>query len=563
VGKTARDFCDGEVLADVEKLDAKTPGLMQKHMHRAGELGLFMADVPEAQGGLGLEKAGGMLLTESLGSVASFTVTFGAHTGIGTLPLVYYGTQAQQEKYLPRLMSGEWMAAYALSEQGSGSDALGAKTVARLSADGKHYVLNGSKMWITNAAWADLFTVFAQVDGDKFTAFLVERKTAGLSIGHEEHKLGIRGSSTCQIILDDVHVPVDNVLGTIGRGHKIAFNILNIGRYKLGVGAVGLAKYALKEGTQYARDRRQFKRPIASFELIQEKLARSASQIYAGESMCYRLGGDIDARNAQLNKAAPNWGAEAIGVIDELTVEASIIKVFGSELGEYVSDEMLQVHGGNGYTADYPLERVVRDSRINRIFEGTNEINRTIIPSVLVKRSMANVLPLVGLAQQYMQQMQAQKGLPTAPEGPLGAQMHALELSKRAVILALGLAVQTHKDQLKEKQSLLGALADCVIALYGMDSAVARAHQARNAQGQPAGRVELHQALAQLYCFEAQGIVSASLRRAAAYLVQGEAYGQLLRALGHLDPKHGVDIGTLQSQVAEAVLAAGGYPVSI
>lgn len=565
VGQTARDFCENEVLPQVEALDAKTPGLMQKHMKRAAELGLFMGDVPEVQGGLGLDKSTGMLISEALGSVASFQVTFGAHTGIGTLPLVYYGTPALQAKYLPRMMSGEWMAAYALSEQGSGSDALGAKTVAKLSADGKHYILNGSKQWITNAAWADVFTVFAQVDGTKFTAFMVERTYKGFSIGHEEHKLGIRGSSTCQIILDEVHVPIENVLGEVGRGHKIAFNILNIGRYKLGAGAIGLAKYALKEGTAYAKDRRQFKKPIAQFELIQEKLARSATMIYAGETMCFRLGGDIDARNTHVDKNATSWGSDAIGVIDDLTIEASIIKLFGSETGEYVSDEMLQVHGGNGFTADYPLERVVRDSRINRIFEGTNEINRMIIPTTLLKRATAGSLPLLELTKTYMAQLHNPKLLPQVPEGSFGPLINATELAKRGVILAMSMAAQAYKEGLKDKQSLLGSLADCVVAIYGMDSVIARAHQAQNSgQGaQHQAQAQLHMAMAKLYCFDAQGQIATSLRRVAAQLAQGEAYVQLLHGLQQLDPVYSADVGALQTQIATAVIAHGGYMVGV
>ena len=457
--QTAGDFSRDEIEPKVEDLDHKKPGLMNALMRRAAELGLFMVEIPEVHGGLGLDKATSMLIAESLARVGSFAVTFGAHTGIGTLPLVYYGTPEQKARYLPKLASGEYMGAYALSEPGSGSDALGAKTVARLSPDGKSYILSGSKQWITNAAWADLFTIFAQVDGDKFTAFVVERKTPGLTIGREEHKLGIRGSSTCQVILDDVHVPVENVLDEVGRGHKIAFNILNIGRYKLGVASVGAAKYALSLGVAYAKERRQFKKAIATFGLIRQKIGQSATLIYAGESMAYRLAGLIDTRNAALNKNSPDYGKQAIKIIDDFTIEASVLKVFCSEALWFIADEMLQTHGGNGYTEDYPLERVLRDARINRIFEGTNEINRLIIPATLLKRAINGKIPLMEYTGRILEELAAPEKLPQRGTGPLSAEIWATELTKRAVVYAASYAAQKYMEDLKEKQRILGVLA--------------------------------------------------------------------------------------------------------
>jgi alkylation response protein AidB-like acyl-CoA dehydrogenase len=555
--KTAEDFMRDEVEPRVEEIDHKKPGLMPQLMKRAAELGLFMVEIPEAYGGLGLDKVTSMLIAEQLVRVGSFGVTHGAHTGIGTLPTVYYGTEAQRQHYLPKLASGELIAAYALSEQGSGSDALGAKTTAKLSADGKHYILSGSKQWITNAAWADLFTVFAQVDGDKFTAFLVERKTPGVSIGHEEHKLGIRGSSTCQLILDDVHVPVDNVLGEIGRGHKIAFNILNIGRYKLGVGAIGAAKYALSLGVAYAKDRRQFKKPIATFGLIRQKIATSATLIYAGESMAYRLGGCIDGRNARLDASAKNYFDESIKIIDDFTIEASILKIFGSEALYWIADEMLQIHGGNGYTEDYPLERLLRDARINRIFEGTNEINRLIIPATLLKRALTGKIPLMEFTGRIIDELGSPDKLPIKGSGPLGAEIWATELAKRAVVYAASYAAQKYMEDLKEKQRILGALADCLVDIYGMDSTVGRATEAQRMLD--AGKAQLHVDLCKLYCFDARATVFQRLRRIAMMMADGEELDALYGNLQKLDQRYRVDFMGLQENVASRMLDDGGY----
>jgi alkylation response protein AidB-like acyl-CoA dehydrogenase len=556
--KTAADFSRDELMPHAEELDHKKPGLMPEMMQRAALLGLFMVEVPEAHGGLALDKVTSMLIAEELAKVGSFAVTYGAHTGIGTLPLVFYGTQAQQAKFLPKLASGEWMAAYALSEQGSGSDALGAKTTARLHSDGKHYVLSGSKQWITNAAWADVFTVFAQVDGTKFTAFLVERKSAGLSIGHEERKLGIRGSSTCQLILDDVLVPVDHVLGEVGRGHKIAFNILNIGRYKLGASSIGAAKTALQHGVTYAKDRRQFKKAIATFGLIRQKIAHAATLIYAGESMAYRLAGHIDRRNAQLDKNAADYGSQAIGVIDDFTMEASILKIMGSEALYHIADEMLQVHGGNGYTEDYPMERFLRDARINRIFEGTNEINRLIIPATLLKRAMGGTLPLMDFAGSILEELKNPQLLPKKPSGPLGNEILATELTKRAVVFAASYAAQKYMEDLKEKQAILGVLADCMADVFGMDSVVSRAHQAVQSLSKPTS--ELHVALTQLYCFDARARVFQNLRRIAMIMADGEELDSLYDNFAKLDQRFRVDCMALQEVVADKTLQHGGYP---
>ncbi|MEK7703603.1 MAG: acyl-CoA dehydrogenase family protein [Myxococcota bacterium] len=558
--KTALDFVRNEVEPRADELDAKAPGLMVDLMHKAAELGLLMVIVPEEYGGLGLDKATDMLLAEVLARVGSFIVTHGAHTGIGTLPIVYYGTEEQKRRYLPRLASGELLAAYALSEPDSGSDALAAKTTARLTADGAHYVLSGTKAWITNAGFADLFIVFAQVDGDKFTAFLVERTSAGLSIGPEEHKLGIRGSSTCQLILDDVKVPATNLLGEIGRGHKIAFNILNVGRAKLGIGCVGAAKVALGYGVQYAKERKQFGKPIASFGLIRQKIGDAATLIYAGESMAYRLAGLIDERTASIAKGALDYDKQARDAIEEFTIEASSLKVFGSEALYKIVDDMLQVHGGNGYVSEYPMERMLRDARINLIFEGTNEINRLIIPATLLGRALKGQLPLMEYVGVIIGELTEPAKLPQPAKAPLGNELWATDLAKRAVVYASSYAAQKYLADLKEKQRLLGALADCLTDVYGMDSVVARARQATLAQGE--AKSEIHRDLASLYVFEARAGIFQRLRRVAMMMAEGSELDALYAHLAELDKRYRIDFMGIQDRVAARMVEDGGYVVS-
>src|SRR3954468_20732960 len=422
IAKTAVDFTTNEVMPQAAEIEAKNFTVTRGLLRKAGELGLMSVDVPEAYGGLEMDKVTSALIAESMSQLASFSVAFSAHAGIGTLPIVWYGTPAQKQKYLPKLAAGEWIGAYALSESSSASDAMNCRTRATLTADGQHYVLNGEKMWITNSGFADVFTVFAKVDGEKFTAFIVDRNTPGLTIGPEEHKLGIRGSSTCPLILADCAVPVENVLGEIGKAHHIAFNILNIGRFKLGAACVGGARHSLQHAIQYAKERKAFGKTIAEFGLIQEKLAESAAGIYAGESLAYRTIGMIDAALADVDHTAEDASREIQKRIEEYAVECSILKVWGSEMLDMVVDHVVQIYAGYGYVEEYPAERAYRDSRINRIFEGTNEINRLIITGWLMKRAMTGQLALLPAIKQIMDEVMAGPRAPQESQSPPGGE---------------------------------------------------------------------------------------------------------------------------------------------
>src|SRR5690349_8071038 len=476
IARTTADFAANEVLSVVDQIEAKDWQLTRSLLRKAGDLGLLAANIPEEYGGLDLDEVTSAIIAESMSRVGSFSVTFSAHTGIGTLPIVWYGTEDQKRRYLPKLATGEWVAAYALSEASSGSDAMQIRTRAELSPDGRHYILNGEKMWITNSGFADLFTVFAKIDGEKFSAFLIERDTPGFSVGKEEHKLGIRGSSTCPLILADCPVPMENLLGEAGKGHHIAFNILNIGRFKLGAACVGGARNSFANAIQYSKERKAFGKSICEFGLIQEKLAECAAGIYAGESLTYRTIGMIDAALADVDAKAEGASREIQKRIEEYAVECSILKVWGSEMLDMVVDHVVQIYAGYGYVEEYPAERAYRDSRINRIFEGTNEINRMIITGWLMKRAMSGQLPLLGAIRKLMDEVLSG---PAAASSPLAT-------IKKLSLFAAGVASQRFMQALADQQEIMGALADCISEVFALESCVLRAEKLRAARGDAA-----------------------------------------------------------------------------
>jgi alkylation response protein AidB-like acyl-CoA dehydrogenase len=555
--KTAEDFVRGEVLPVLDRIEAKEEGLMPALLKRAGELGLLMIDLPERWGGLGLRKTTSMLVSERSALCASFSVSWGAHTGIGSLPLVYYGTDAQKTRYLPKLATGEWLAAYALTEPQAGSDALAARTRAVSQPDGS-YRLTGTKQFITNAGFADLFTVFAKVDGERFTAFLVERSTPGLSVGPEEHKLGIRGSSTRQLVLEEAPVPADRILGEIGKGHKIAFNILNIGRFKLGAGSVGAAKDCLAIALAYARDRHQHGRAIASFGMIQRKLADMATRIYVADSMSYRTA-------ALMDEAADAAGPDATDArlveqsIEEYTIEASIMKVFGTETLDFVADESLQILGGYGFTADYPVERHYRDARINRIFEGTNEINRLIIPATLVKKIGRGGLPYLQFLQQVEREIADQgASFPSPPDGPLAREIRATEVAKRVIAYTAKVLIERSLDSLKDKQQHLEILANMIIDLYAMDSVVGRTLLLRG-HGTPDDDA-LRLAMTNVFAASANERVLDGSRRILVNEFEGDELRTHLKLEG-LVPHIPIRTIAQKTKISEALVARGLGPV--
>lgn len=474
MARAAEEFMDKEVLPQVEAIEHQEEGVTPRLVRKAGALGFLGMEVPEEYGGLGLGKTSSCAVEEQLARLGGFGVSCGAHAGIGTLPIVYFGTEEQKRKYLPKLASGEFIGAYALSEANSGSDALSLRTKATLSSDGKHYVLDGTKMWTTNAGWADLFIVFAKVDGQHVTAFIVERTFPGVSTGREEHKLGIKGSSTRRTILDNAQVPVENVLGEVGKGQYIAFNILNMGRFKLGAGNIGGAKDALRVSTRYALERQQFGKPIASFGLIQHKLAEMATRIFAGESMVYRTAGMIDAVLETGETSDAMTPAFPRG-IEEFAVECSIIKVACSEILDYVVDEAVQIHGGYGYTEEFPAARAYRDSRINRIFEGTNEINRLFIPTMLMRRAQRGRVPLmpaIGKVSKEILDMSPFDG--SADGDELSAAQSLIANAKKLILFLSGVAYQRFGDGLMEEQEVLACLSDLIMDTYTAESAVLR-----------------------------------------------------------------------------------------
>ena len=547
--EVAESFVDKEVLPRLAAIEQQEPGLMPQLLKRAGELGLLMLEVPAEYGGLEAGKAAALLVAARGCTCGSFSVSWTAHTGIGTLPLVLYGNDEQRARYLPKLATGEWIAAYALSEPGAGSDALGAKTRAVLSHDGRSYRLDGVKQFITNAGFADLFTVFAKVDGEKFTAFLIERTFAGVSTGPEEHKMGIKGSSTRQLILEDVDVPVENVLGTVGSGHKIAFNILNIGRLKLGGIAAGGARRALREAMEYATNRKQFQTPIVEFGAIQRKIADIAALVYAADSVAYRTAGLLDAAMATLDPNAESYWRDVQAVTEEYAIEQSILKVYGSEVLDFCVDEALQMLGGYGFIEEYGLARHYRDARINRIFEGTNEINRLLIPGTLMKRAMTGALPLLEFVQQVQADLAA--GPIPASDGPLAAERTALAGAKRLTAYAAGVLVEREPADLSRKQQHLELFSDMICEVFALDSAVARTLKLIGQRGAEATAEEID--LTRLVAAETTERIGTAARRLLSNdAEQAERHLDALAKLLDYTPVGSLDTKT---RVAERVIA--------
>ncbi|HET9262645.1 MAG TPA: acyl-CoA dehydrogenase family protein [Vicinamibacterales bacterium] len=545
IEQTAAEFMANEVAPVLERLEEKDWALAKQLVQKCGELGLLGTDVPEALGGIELDKVSSVVVGEAVGRVASFATTFGAQTGLAITPLLTFGTDAQKKQYLPRLVSGELVGAYALSESGAGSDALGARARATRQPDGS-FALSGEKMWITNGGFADLFIVFAKVDGEAFTAFLVERDFPGVSSGKEEHKLGLHGSSTTPLILQDAKVPADNVLGEIGKGHKVAFNVLNYGRFKLAAMCSGGAKLAIGEAATYAASRKQFGQPIASFGAIKYKLAEMAAREYAVEAMLYRTAGLIDG---MLQGSHEN--AAVLAALEEFAIEASILKVASSEMLDYVLDENVQVHGGNGFVRDYPAERHYRDARVNRIFEGTNEINRLLIPGMLARRAVKGALPLIPAARKLQDELLT----PAMPEpvggAPLEQELRTVAGLKKAALMVLGTAMQTYGEKLPDEQEILSLTADIVIDVFAAESAALRAAAAGG---------DLHAAAAQIVVNDAAGRVEIAARSALAGMTEGDTLRTLLAALRRTVKPNPLNTVALRRRVAGAVAERKGYP---
>ncbi len=555
IADTARQFMDNEVRPRLPELEKKDWKLARELVQKGAEIGFVGATVAEEYGGLGLDQVAGAILGEALGRAASFATTMGAQGGIGLLPIVYYGTEEAKRKYIPRVVTGELITAYALTEAGSGSDALAAKATARLSEDGTHYVIKGEKMWITNGGFADLFVVFAKVDGDKFTGFIVERQE-GLSNGAEEHKMGINGSSTTALVLDDVKTPVSNLLGEVGKGHKIAFNILNIGRFKLGAMCLGGMKLATEHSVRYANERHQFGKPISSFGAIKHKLAEMAIKCWVGEAMTYRTLGLIEgAINATADASDPESKLRAI---EEYAAECSAIKVSLSEYCQYVTDEMVQIYGGYGYSADYPAERAYRDARINRIFEGTNEINRMLIPGMLMRRAMAGKLALLPAAQALMDEVLSPSSLaPDDDEDVLAAEGRLAKNAKKVALMVLGTAAQKFMTALAEEQEVLIGASNIMMDVFAMESAILRAQKLAAAQGPE--QSSLHLDMVRVFCNDAVERVEAEAKNTLAAIVEGDELRTLLAALKRFTKHTPVNTVAARRRIADAMIRANRY----
>ncbi len=529
MAQSCQDFLDTEVLDKLDRIDSLEEGLMASIMDKAGELGLLSISVPETYGGFGGDFTTSMLTAEVIGGGHSFAVALSAHTGIGTLPILYFGTEEQKKHYLPKLASGEWKASYCLTEPGSGSDALAAKTKAVLTEDGKHYVLNGQKMWITNAGFADVFIVFAQVDGDKFTGFIVDKGTEGLSLGNEEHKMGIKGSSTRQVFLQDCKIPIDNLLGEIGKGHLIAFNILNIGRIKLAAAALGGSKAVIRNAIKYANERVQFKLPISKFGAIQHKLAQQAIEIYATESALYRATNDINEAEKNLAESGIPYSEAILKAAQEFAIECAILKVSGSETLDFVTDEGVQILGGYGFSADFPMDRAYRDSRINRIFEGTNEINRLLIIDMFFKKALKGEIDLMGPAMAVQKELMGIPDFDTAEPTLFSEEEKAIKNLKKAVLMVAGAAAQKFQQKLSHEQEIIMNASDMIIQLYQAESTLLRTQKLVEKKGEIEAEAQI--SMTKVYIYDVMDKVNKYGKDAINSFAEGDEQRMMLLGL--------------------------------
>ncbi|PYX26876.1 MAG: acyl-CoA dehydrogenase [Acidobacteria bacterium] len=545
IGQTTEEFALNEILPQAEKMENKDFSVSRDLLKKAGELGLSGVEIPEAYGGLEMDKVTAAIIADNIAKYAGFATTWGAHSGIGLLPIVYFGTEEQKKKYLPKLAAGEIVGAYALSESSSGSDALNCRTRAQLSPDGKHY------------GFADLFTVFAKIDGEKFSAFLIERTFPGFSVGAEEHKMGIRGSSTCPLILNDCKVPVENLLGEIGKGHVIAFNILNVGRFKLGAMSVGGARVSLENAVSYAKQRKAFGKVIADFGLVREKIANMATLIYVGESLVFRTVGMMDDLLAGIDKASPEAAKETRKAIEEYAVECSILKVWGSEMIDYVVDETVQIYGGYGFVQEYPAEGAYRDARINRIFEGTNEINRLIITGFLLKRAMSGQLPLLPAIKKLMDEVLSGPSTGEDFEGPLADERKLVTNAKKLGLFVAGAATQKYMQAIQDQQEVMGAIADMTIEIYAMESAVLRAQKIAAEKGESSAALPI--AMTRVYMTQALEKIEAAARKVIADVADGDMLRTQMAILRRLAKHEPFNTIALRQQIAGKTIEAGKY----
>lgn len=559
--KMIRDMCnqflDMEVMPNLDRIDNLEPGLMRSLVQKAGEQGLLSVSFPEEYGGLGKDFITSTIVNDYLGAGHSFSVAIAAHTGIGTLPILYFGTEEQKQKYIPKLINGEWAGAYGLTEPNSGSDALGAKTSAKLSADGKHYILNGQKCWITNGGFADVFTVFAKIDGDKFTGFIVEKGTPGFTQGPEEHKMGIKGSSTVQLYFQDCQVPVENVLGEIGKGHKIAFNILNIGRLKLCAAALGGAKRALTETVNYAITREQFKQPISNFGAIKHKLAEMAIRIFTCESALYRTADLIDRKEHELLAAGLSFSEALLGGAEEYAIECAMLKVNGSEVLDYVVDEGVQVHGGNGFSAEYNISRAYRDSRINRIYEGTNEINRLLTLDMTLKRAMQGRLDLMGPAMSIQKELMSIPDFGSGEEEAFAAEKKLIANLKKAILMTAGAAVQKLMMKIESEQEILMSIADMAIETYNAESVMLRVMKLVEREGEQAHQLNLD--IMRTYLFDAADKVNKSGKDAINGFAEGDELRMILMGLKRFTKAEPFNTKAARRRIADKMIEEKRY----